>query len=163
MTRINIYETETDDYGQVGERVLVGWFNRDTAEKFDESTHWDGNNHISDATGTQWDHEVLYRTAGGRWVLHGWSQWIGRGETYEFVSEDRAKTWLLSQHEDDAVAKYFGEVAEESGPAPVGRPEVGGVVNVRLGALLPRVDAEAERAGESRAEAIRRLLAAALD
>jgi hypothetical protein len=34
-------------------RINLGggvWFDRDKATGFEESTHWDGNNHISDAT-----------------------------------------------------------------------------------------------------------------
>lgn len=162
MARINIYETETDEYGTVGERALVGWFDPNKAEQFDESTTWDGNNNVSNATNSATEHQILYRTSGGRWVLHGWSQWQGVAEWYTFLPEDKAREWLLKQNQDAAVERFFGPVAEETGPAPVGRPEVGGVVNVRLGALLTQVDAEAARAGESRAETIRRLLAAAL-
>ncbi|MBZ5574867.1 MAG: hypothetical protein LAO09_23685 [Acidobacteriia bacterium] len=33
------------------------WFDRSAAEAFEESTTWDGRNHISDATGSQWNHE----------------------------------------------------------------------------------------------------------
>lgn len=46
---------------------------------------------------------------------------------------------------------------------PRGRPAIGEKVQVRLGALLPRVDAFAARRGINRAEALRRLLAEALD
>ncbi|MBI3204511.1 MAG: hypothetical protein HYZ29_23450 [Myxococcales bacterium] len=34
----------------------------DNASKhWEEETRWNGNNHISMATGTQWDHQALYR------------------------------------------------------------------------------------------------------
>jgi len=26
-------------------------------------------------TATQWDHQKLYRSRTGKWVLHHWSQW----------------------------------------------------------------------------------------
>jgi metal-responsive CopG/Arc/MetJ family transcriptional regulator len=43
---------------------------------------------------------------------------------------------------------------------PVGRPEIGQPINIRLGdALLAKVDGFAETYGISRAEAIRRILA----
>jgi metal-responsive CopG/Arc/MetJ family transcriptional regulator len=47
--------------------------------------------------------------------------------------------------------------------SPAGRPEIGEPINIRLGDLLSRVDAFAEREQISRAEAIRRLVAAGLD
>jgi hypothetical protein len=155
MNRIVI--AETDEYS--GERTVIGHFDYDKAERFEEDTRWDGNNHISVNTSSQWDHQQLLRTAGGRWVLNTWSQDQGRPETYEFISDDKAREWLLFNKEDEAVEKYFGEVEEEKGP---GRPEVGPATNVRLGEeLTAKVDA-ARRDGESRAAAIRRLLAAAL-
>jgi metal-responsive CopG/Arc/MetJ family transcriptional regulator len=47
--------------------------------------------------------------------------------------------------------------------SPVGRPEIGQPINIRLGdELLAAIDAKARRLGESRAEVIRMLLADAL-
>ena len=81
-------------------RVLTdgsgSWFDLDTAEAFDEATRWDGNNHISLVTGSQWDHECLYRTASGRWVLNHWSQWQGSSESWTEVSNSEAATWLVT-------------------------------------------------------------------
>ena len=152
MARVNVF----DECGE-----LEGWFDEAKAEEFKEATRWDGSNHISIATGSQWDHQALYRTAGGRWVLHSWSQWQGRPETYRFVSDDKAREWLLKNEHDEAVEKYFGEIEEERGP---GRPEIGPVIQVRLPEdLLTKVDAAAEKAGLSRAETIRQLLEGALE
>lgn len=160
MTRINVTET-TDDPCNSEETIqrVAGWFDLDKATAFEEDTEWDGSNRISKATGSQWNHQMLYRTAKGRWVLHCWSQWQGSTPSYEFIGDTDAREWLIAQREDEAVAKYFGDLEEERGP---GRPEVGGAIHVRLGGLLPRVDAEAERLGVNRAEAVRRLLAKVL-
>ncbi len=49
-----------------------GWFDREAATKFQESTHWNGSNHISNATGSQWNHEALYCTRRGVYVLTSW-------------------------------------------------------------------------------------------
>lgn len=77
------------------------WFDPAKATRYDEATRWDGNNHISLATGSQWEHQELYRTAGGRWVLHSWSQWQGSGESYEPIDETAAVAWLVAnEHED---------------------------------------------------------------
>jgi hypothetical protein len=152
MDRVNVYDTET--------RELVGWFDIDAAEKFREDTEWDGNNHISKATGSQFDHQTLYRTKGGRWVLNRWSQWQGSRETYEFISDDEAREWLIAQNEDVAVERYFGELEDERGP---GRPEIGPAIQVRLPEdLLAQIDAKAEDDGVSRAEMVRTLLGEAL-
>ena len=147
MSRVNVF----DEFGE-----LKGWFDEAKAEEFKEATRWDGSNHISIATGSQTEHEQLYRTAGGRWVLNRWSQWQGTQETYRFISDQEAREWLLANGEDKAAERYFGEIEEERGP---GRPEIGPVIQVRLPEeLLAKVDAVAMRDDLSRAEAVRQLL-----
>ena len=71
------------------------WFDEEKAEAFSEDTRWDGRNHISKNTGSQWDHERLYRTKGGRWVLNSWSDWQGSGESYNEISDEAAARWLV--------------------------------------------------------------------
>lgn len=49
-------------------RISIGggrWFNPDAAKEYEEATWWNGNNHVSKATGSQWDHEKLYLTPKG--------------------------------------------------------------------------------------------------
>lgn len=77
----------TDDSG--------AWFDLDKATPYDEDTYWDGNNTISVATGSQWDHEMMWRTAGGRWILHRDSSWRGSGESWEAVEPDVAARWMV--------------------------------------------------------------------
>lgn len=87
-------------------RVSLGngkWFDDDKATKWSESTTWNGNNHISDATGSQWDHEAVYRTAKGTWVLHAWSQWQGSRPSYRTIDEATAIEWLIANRHHDAV------------------------------------------------------------
>lgn len=155
MTRINVY-SQPDEYGTYGSPdagpELLGWFDYDKAEKIHEDTEWDGRNHISVATGSQWDHEMLLRTAQGRWVLETYSNRQGVMNTCRFVSDTEAREWLLRNNDDANAAKYFGPVEEERGP---GRPKIGGEVLVRLGDLLDDVDAYAKENGQSRAEVIR--------
>lgn len=159
MTRINVTgPIGTDDYGQPA-TGLIGWFDADKAIQYDEATEWDGSNRVSKATGIYSEHQALYRTASGRWVLNSWSQWQGRPDIYEFIDEARAREWLLLNDHDQAATGHFGEIEEERGP---GRPEVGARVDVRLGDLLAAVDVYAEAHGQSRAEAIRALVTAGL-
>ena len=96
MSRVTL----TDDSGR--------WFD-DDCTCFDESTRWNGNNHISCATGSQWNHEALYYTRSGRWVLYAWSQWQGSLPTYCSIDESEAVAWLIQQ-------EYFDP---EGLPAPI--------------------------------------------
>lgn len=164
VNRQNVYadndlHTPGDGMG-AGER-LVGWFDLDAAHAYDEDTWWDGSNHISRATGSQWEHERLYRTAQGRWVHHAWSQRQGVGERWSFATDSAAREWLLSNGHDTAVEEHFGEIETERGP---GRPEVGPAINVRLDPdLLRKVENYATtHTYGNRAEAIRNLLQEAL-
>jgi hypothetical protein len=69
-------------------------------EKWGEETDWDGDNHISRATGSQWNHQTLYKTRKGRyWVEHE-SQWQGSRPHAEWVSEQEAARWLILMDHD---------------------------------------------------------------
>ena len=155
MERINITETD-DDYGV----RVVGWFDYDKAERFTEDTEWNGSNHISVNTGSQWNHQMLLRTKQGRWVLMVCSDYQGTLPSFEFAGEQAAREWLILNKQDTAAERFFGEVEEERGP---GRPAIGEAINIRLGdELLTAVDARAAAAGKTRAETIRALVAAAV-
>ena len=87
------------------------WFDESKAEKFTEDTYWDGHNHISKATGSQWDHESLYYTAGKQWVKYSSSQWEGHGEGYELIDADKAAVWLVTNGEQHpAVAEEIASL-----------------------------------------------------
>lgn len=79
------------------------WFDANSAKEYDEATEWDGNNHISLATGTQTEHESLYVTKSGVYVLHTWSQWDGILPQYYEISEDQAYDWLIRNEHFEAV------------------------------------------------------------
>jgi len=92
MNRINI----NDGTGR--------WFDADKAKLFDEARSWNGQNHISQATGSQWEHEELYRTAGGVWILHDWSQWQGSSPIWTIVDDATATRWLAENDHHDAIS-----------------------------------------------------------
>lgn len=69
----------------------IGWFDLDKAKCFGEETVWDGHNHISVNTGSQWAHQCVYRTAGGTWILNEYSAY---SETWEKIGEKEAFEWL---------------------------------------------------------------------
>lgn len=67
---------------------------------WDEDTRWDGHNHISVATGSQWSHQTLYRSKKGRFYLECASQWQGSAPHAEWVSPQEACRWLLANGHD---------------------------------------------------------------
>lgn len=96
MARISI----TDGSGK--------WFDDDKAELFRENTYHDGRNWISKATRSQWNHEFLYLTAGGRFVLNKFSDVQGGLESYEIMSRSEALEWFLSQgFQDDEIPEIL--------------------------------------------------------
>ena len=64
-------------------------------QSWEEDTEWNGQNHISVATGSQFDHETLYKSAKGRYYLVSSSQWQGRMDTARWLSQEEAAHWLL--------------------------------------------------------------------
>ena len=67
--------------------------------KWDEARNWNGRNHISRATGVQWTHETLYRSAKGRYYIVLDSQWQGCLPTARWVDAEQATRWLLLMEE----------------------------------------------------------------
>ena len=80
-------------------------------QHWNEDKRWDGNNHISVATGTQWDHETLYRSRKGRYYVERTSQWQGRNPSAEWVSLRGAASWLLAN--DEAIPEELAAAAAE--------------------------------------------------
>lgn len=88
------------------------WFDCAKATCFDEASTWDGSNHVSMATGSQWDHEAMYHTAAGAWVMHTHSQRQGVMETWRMVPETEAYAWLVRQGHTDVVPAEFLDAQE---------------------------------------------------
>ncbi len=81
-----------------------GWFDADKAEKVNEGSTHDGRNMISLATGSQWEHEALYRTRGGKWILNHWSNYQGSRESYTLISDADAAAWLVRNGQEPHAA-----------------------------------------------------------
>ena len=87
------------------------WFDLNQVEKFDEETRWNGSNHISCATGSQWEHQTLYRTKSRLWIIHAWSQWQGTLDSWTEISDDEAAIWLVeNEHEHPDVEEQIAEL-----------------------------------------------------
>jgi len=79
------------------------WFDEDKAESWSEDRHFDGSNQISVATGSQWEHERLYRTPSGHWIMCAWSQRHGTRASYTEIDDDVATKWLVQNGHDCAI------------------------------------------------------------
>lgn len=66
---------------------------------WEESTRWNGNNHISVNTGSQWVHQTLYRSRKGRYYVVTTSQWQDSLPRAEWVSKHDAARWLIANDE----------------------------------------------------------------
>jgi len=94
-------ETETmSDYAryQMSDGTVVDIGN--ASRQWEEATQWDGSNHISLATGSQWDHERLYRSRKGRYYIERCSAWQGTIPSAEWISNEAACRWLLTNEYD---------------------------------------------------------------
>jgi hypothetical protein len=83
-------------------------------QSWKEATYWDGRNHISTATGTQWDHQTLYKSRKGRYYIESSSQWQGSHDSAEWVSNEEAARWLLANREElpADLAKLEEQISE---------------------------------------------------
>lgn len=83
-------------------------------DSWDETTRFDGKNEISAATGSQWNHQTLYKSRKGRYYIENFSQWQGSSPSAEWVSPQEATRWLiLNEHElPDDLKQYENEISE---------------------------------------------------
>ena len=70
------------------------WFNVETAVCFKEDSQWNGSNNISLATKSQFEHEWLYITKSGRYILNSWSQRQDSFEIFEEITQNQAAQWM---------------------------------------------------------------------
>ncbi len=77
-----------------------GWFDLDDATRYVEDTYFDGHNHISSATGSQWVHEALYCTRRGAYVLEQWSQREDHATRWTRITAADAAQWLVANGHD---------------------------------------------------------------
>ena len=90
-----------------------GWFDIESATRFREDTFWNGSNHISCATGSQWDHQDLYCTRKGVYVLNRYSQYRESHETWTRVSAEEAAAWLVRNGHEPPEGDLSQAVAEQ--------------------------------------------------
>lgn len=153
MTTVEVLDRKSDH----GPLRVVGWFETDAAEVFE------GAPPTVERTVGLWSRseysevpQRLYRTGEGRWVVR-YNYGGSRAAEHRYLDDEGAAAWLRRHGHDGAASASFVEA--ERGP---GRPEIGSRVQVRLGDLLGEVDTFAREQAVNRAEAVRRLVSAAL-
>lgn len=152
MTRIDVYKTDQ----VTGERTLDGWFDIGSAVVFYEATREDGTH-----TNSAGNHEDLFLTSNGRWVLGTWSDRPDSQHNHQYITADTARAWLIRNDYEAKAKELFGHAGDEqeSGERKPGRPEIGPPINIRFGTdLLSRVDEKAAAAGTTRADMLRWLV-----
>lgn len=162
MDRITIYDDKGD---------RLGWFDRDAAECIIvEDSYWDGRNHRGTVSGMQVNRAALHLTKGGRWVEHADHRPEYSGpDIWRFLTDDEVRAWLAKCGGEDAeqvLAERFPDTPDEVGPevSKGGRPSIGPTINVAYPRdLLDRVEAAADKAGQSRAEWLREAARKALE
>lgn len=81
---------------------------------WNEDKEFDGRNMISVATGSQWNHQTLYRSLKGRYWIEHHSQWQGSRDHASWITHREAAAWLmLNGHElPKDLKEYEDQVAE---------------------------------------------------
>ncbi|MCP1393276.1 MAG: hypothetical protein J5I35_11065 [Methanothrix harundinacea] len=82
--------------------------------KWPEAADWNGSNHISRNSGTQWGHEALYISQKGRYYVVRSSDYQGSQDEMEILSPREAAGWLvLNDHPlPEDLAGLESEVVE---------------------------------------------------
>lgn len=79
-----------------------------------EDTNFNGRNHISVNTGSQWEHETLYLSAKNRYYIVNDSQWQGSLPDAVYISNEEAANWLIRNDHDlpEDLEKYEESIVE---------------------------------------------------
>ena len=90
------------------------FFDDKKADHYTEGSTWNGSNHISDATGSQSEHESLYRTKSGVYILNCYSAWQGSRDTCEIITKEAAAKWFVKNNyqEKNLPEELKNQVAE---------------------------------------------------
>ncbi len=73
------------------------WFDLDTAKQWREATCWAGGpDDVSRATGGEHQHEKLFLTTHGTFVLHSWDDANPTFDTWQEADWENAVKWLIS-------------------------------------------------------------------
>ena len=84
------------------------WFDGDKADFYAEKSNFNGSNWISLATGSQWNHEGIFITKSGKFILNTYSDYQGTVDKYVLISKEDAATWFCRQSfTDEEIPDIF--------------------------------------------------------
>lgn len=84
------------------------WFDSEKADYYEEGTWWNGSNHISLSTGSQWHHEAIFITPGKVYILKFSSQYQKVPTTYQQITKEEAAQWFIrNEYPDDSLPQEF--------------------------------------------------------
>jgi hypothetical protein len=84
---------------------------KNAVESWQEDTWWDGNNHISCATNSQWEHETLYLSKRGRYYVVRTSQYDRVADYASYLTDVEAVLWLINN--DEEIPEKLTSIAAE--------------------------------------------------
>jgi hypothetical protein len=76
-----------------------------------ENKWWDGNNQISCATNSQWEHETLYLSKRGRYYVVRTSQYSSVRDCVSYLTDVEAVLWLIRN--DREIPEKLTSIAAE--------------------------------------------------
>jgi hypothetical protein len=89
-------------------------FDTEKAQKhWSEASDWNGSNHVSRATGSQWNHEELFLSAKGRYYVVRSSNVQGSQDEMEILSSREAAAWLILNDYGDDLPEDLAGLASE--------------------------------------------------
>ncbi len=77
---------------------------------YEETSDWDGHNHIGRSSRSQWHDQDLYRSRKGRYYLTHRSRVDGERDWAEWISNEQAAAWLA--HNEIAIPDELKAAAE---------------------------------------------------
>lgn len=75
-------------------------------EYWTEGSRWNGHNYISLATGSQWEHQRLYKSNKGRYYIEYTSDFSNMASRAEWIDPTRACAWLLANDHDPTSDEF---------------------------------------------------------
>ena len=86
------------------------WFCPETSQCFGEKTFFDGSNEISVCTNSECQHQCLYLTIKGNWVLHHWNAKCIQQMRYCVITIQEARDWfVLNNYPIHEIPEMFHE------------------------------------------------------
>lgn len=87
----------------------------DAPARWQERTGWSFSGDISKATGSEWEHETLYRSQEGQYFIEHTSQRQGAAPYVLCVDPEQAYQWLLANDYDENAEDLPEELGEYVG------------------------------------------------